>query len=383
MNILHFTPVYAPAWQYGGPVLSVSRLCEGLVDLGAHVRVITTNAGLSHLPQESLGKPQTINGVEVTYYKSRNYLGYIYSQHLVADLPLHMEWASILHLSSIWQPLGLPVQRAACRYGVPRFQSLRGALGPYSLKHGWCKKLPYYLLFEYPYLQGLSSIHCTTPQEHNEISRLHLKAPVSIIPNPINLAHLQFSELERVQVRARLNIQSDETLFIVVGRQHHKKGLDLLPATLNTLPDSSWRILFVGDDDDGTGLWLRRQLAHYRLADKCIWLNSLPSDSLAGLYNAADWLLLPSRHENFGNVVVEALACGCGALLSDMVGSGDLLKHCPGVSISPRSVKVWARNLKQALNQSRPGHFSSSFVQHVFSKETVAKQFLDLYSSIA
>ncbi|MFM1799724.1 MAG: hypothetical protein RLZZ117_2002, partial [Cyanobacteriota bacterium] len=39
MRVLHFLPVYAPAWQFGGPVLSVSRLCEGLAAQGVEVRV--------------------------------------------------------------------------------------------------------------------------------------------------------------------------------------------------------------------------------------------------------------------------------------------------------------------------------------------------------
>ena len=52
MQILHFLPVYVPAWQFGGPILSVSRLCEGLVSQGAQVRVITTNAGLPEFPDD-------------------------------------------------------------------------------------------------------------------------------------------------------------------------------------------------------------------------------------------------------------------------------------------------------------------------------------------
>ncbi|MEB3333644.1 MAG: hypothetical protein VKP70_01520, partial [Cyanobacteriota bacterium] len=51
MRLLHFLPVYAPAWQFGGPVLSVSRLCEGLARLGVEVEVITTNAGLPDWPE--------------------------------------------------------------------------------------------------------------------------------------------------------------------------------------------------------------------------------------------------------------------------------------------------------------------------------------------
>ena len=49
MQITHAMPVYAPAWQFGGPVLSVSRLCEALAAEGLRVRVITTKCRIARL----------------------------------------------------------------------------------------------------------------------------------------------------------------------------------------------------------------------------------------------------------------------------------------------------------------------------------------------
>ena len=119
MRILHFLPVYLPAWHYGGPVLSVSRLCEGLVSQGVEVRVITTNAGLPDFPEALYGSAQIINGVEVFYYQVDQQYGPIRSKHLVDSLANHIIWADLVHLSSIWQPLGVPVQNAAHRAGIP------------------------------------------------------------------------------------------------------------------------------------------------------------------------------------------------------------------------------------------------------------------------
>ena len=153
MRVLHFLPAYAPAWQFGGPILSVSRLCEGLLAQGVQVRVITTNAGLPEHPPEQLSVPQSVNGVEVFYYPVDEGTRTIRSKALVNSLPLHIGWAQLLHLSSIWQPLGLSVQKASHSAGVPVIQTLRGALGPYSWRRSWYKKVPYFLLNERPMLQ--------------------------------------------------------------------------------------------------------------------------------------------------------------------------------------------------------------------------------------
>ena len=382
MKVLHFLPVYLPAWQFGGPIMSVSRLCEGLVQEGADVRVITTNAGLPDFPQDQLGIPQTVNGVQVIYYAVDHQKGVIQSRALVKDLPDHMNWADILHLSSIWQPLGIPVQQAAHLAGVPVIQTLRGALGPYSLRRGWWKKVPYFFAKERRLLQRAAALHCTTALEAREISWLGLKPPVKLLPNPLELSQLECSPHLGAQWRQMMGFSFSDQLLLVIGRFHHKKGLEMIPNVLQGIAHRPWKILFIGNDEDGTGLRLRIELKRLGLNDRCHWLDHLPSDQLLGPYNAADLLLLPSRHENFGNVVVEALACGCGTLISDRVGVGDDIRDCPGVTISPRTEEQWITALLQLLSSSRPGHLSAQWIGKYFSQSLVTSQAMKMYLSI-
>jgi glycosyltransferase involved in cell wall biosynthesis len=66
----------------------------------------------------------------------------------------------------------------------------------------------------------------------------------------------------------------------------------------------------------------RRGLANY--------LGSLTQEALVDEYRAADCLVLPSRHDSFGMVVAEALACGVPAVVSSGVGAKSLIEE--GVS---------------------------------------------------
>ena len=382
MKVLHFLPVYAPAWQFGGPILSVSRLCEGLVQQGVDVRIITTNAGLPDFPSDQLGVCQNINGVQVIYYPVDQQGGTIHSRALVAGLYEHMSWADLLHLSSIWQPLGIPIQKAAHDSGVPVIQTLRGALGPYSWRNGWWKKIPYFWLKERTLIQRASALHCTTRQEAREIAWLGLKPSVRLLPNPIEFSKVHFSPQTGKEWRQKLGIKMDEPMLLVAGRLHHKKGLDILPMALKAVAHRPWQLVFVGQDEDGTGRMLRREMERHDMGARCHWFEHLPSEQLSGPYNAADWLLLPSRHENFGNVVIEALACGCGVLISDRVGVGESILSCPGVRISERSSQRWIADLTQCLISKRPGILSAEWVAHSFSTPLVARQAKSMYVSI-
>lgn len=382
MRILHFLPVYAPAWQFGGPVLSVSRLCEGLVSQQVDVRVITTNSGLPDFPVEQLGIPQNVNGVQVTYYPVDHEGGSIRSRSLVEALPNHMLWADLLHLSSVWQPLGIPVQKAAHAAGVPVIQTLRGALGPYSWRRGWWKKIPYFFFCERHMLQRAAALHCTTRQEARETGWLGLHPPIKLLPNPIDISQLYHSPQLGEAWRKSMGIPLDVPLLLVAGRLHHKKGLDILPKALARINNRNWQIVFIGNDEDGTGRMLKRKMRKYGIADRCHWLDSLPTQELVRPYNASDCLLMPSRHENFGNVAIEALACGCRVLLSDQVAVSQSLSGFAGVTVTQRNVISWANDISLLLDKPRPSLESFKHVNELFSEQAIAKQALAIYQSV-
>ena len=386
MQITHAMPVYAPAWQFGGPVLSVSRLCEALAAEGLRVRVVTTNAGLPDWPEAELGTPILQGGVEVIRYPVNQQRGPIRSRALEQALPEVLADSELLHLSAIWQPLGLPLQRAALGLGIPVLHSLRGALGPYSLSRGWWKKLPYLLSMERPLLQRAAGLHVTSRQEAQELDWLRLRAPRHLLPNPLDLSQLKPDSDQRRRERRRLGIPSGMPLLLVCGRQHHKKGLDLLPELLASQRQHSWHLLVVGSDDDGSGAALRRGLEQKGLSDRLCLEPTMPAADLVGAYNAADLLLLPSRHENFGNVVVEALACGCAVLISDRTGVGtDLQAAAPDGfgTVLPRQLRLWQDWLGAWLQQpQRAGGASAAWAADHYGQRAVARQAIELYRQI-
>ena len=383
MRILHFMPVYAPAWQYGGPVLSVSRLAEGLVKQGIDTRILTTNAGLPQLPPEQLGRPLLRNGVVVTYLPVDRPNGPIQSKALLAALPAALEGVDLLHISAIWQPLGIPVQRAALARGIPVLASLRGALGPYSLRQGWWKKLPWFLWRERPLLQRAAGLHVTTRQEERELVGLGLRSPRFLLPNPLDLQTLRPDPGLGLRWREQRGLDATTPLLLVCGRQHHKKGLDLLPAAMAPLANRPWTLLLVGGDDDGSGARLRADFQRAGLGDRLHWIDTLPAGELADVYNAADLLLLPSRHENFGNVVVEALACGTAVLISDCTGLADDLVEAGIGTVLPRQSERWSAWLEQWLRQPRraePG--AAAWAARRYDQAEVAETAVEIYARI-
>lgn len=109
--------------------------------------------------------------------------------------------------------------------------------------------------------------------------------------------------------------------FIVgyVGRLVRQKGvLELLEAVARMPPNVRLRLIGAGSLEPE----LRRRAAALRIEDRVEFHGRVPSSALPPLYRELDVLVLPSRttptwKEQFGRVLIEAMACGVPVVGSD------------------------------------------------------------------
>ncbi len=350
MKILHFSAIYAPAWKWGGPPRSVANLAEGLAANGHEVTVLTTDAGLETDSALVRGRAVERNGVQVTYFPSRwNRLG-LNSSELVAAVAKRAAEFDVIHLSGVWQPTFPAAGKAARRARVPYVVSPRGMLGPYSFTQGRLKKFLYWRLVERAHLRRAAALHATSAMEYEELSGLLPGVPIFNIPNAIDTAAWRRDDGAASAWRARHGITPEVPVFLASGRLHHKKGLEFLAEALAQIPAAQdWRMVFAGPDEDGTKAKLEAGFAAMGLRDRVVFCGQCDTQELTTLYSAADALLFPSRHENFGNVAVEALACGCPVVLSEGVGAAGALAKLPSVKVVKRDAQEWGTAVKALI----------------------------------
>ncbi|MCX7806398.1 MAG: glycosyltransferase family 4 protein, partial [Planctomycetota bacterium] len=116
---------------------------------------------------------------------------------------------------------------------------------------------------------------------------------------------------------ARWNLPEKYVLF--VGNQEPKKNLPMLVQAFfaarshKRLPH---KLLLVGQYGWKCGD-LFRLIRELDAASYVLFTGYVPRGALPYLYNLADLFFFPSIVEGFGIPVIEAMACGCPALISD------------------------------------------------------------------
>lgn len=385
LRILHYTGVYAPAWSYGGPPRSISTLCEGLAGLGHHVTVLTTNAGLGERSELIPGALTKRGGVDVYYFAaSFNRMG-IRSPLLEAAVRQRASQYDVIHVTGVWQPTSRVACRAAQNARIPYVCSPRGALGVYSFTQRPWKKWPYFWLWERSNLNRAAASHFTSRMEQIECARLRLRPPSFVVPNSVDLDSWRRDEAGGKEWRRSCGLAEDDYILLYAGRLHHKKGLDLLADVCARLPiNTKWKLVLVGFDEDGSGAKLKNAFSAIGRSDRLLLIPGLESGRLATVYSAADVFVFPSLHENFGNVVVEALACGCPVVVSDQVGAVDQMEGMDGVTVLPRLVDRWERTLVDKIKlRERLSEGIRWEVSSRFSTEAVARKMASIYDGLA
>jgi glycosyltransferase involved in cell wall biosynthesis len=155
-------------------------------------------------------------------------------------------------------------------------------------------------------------------------------------------------ELRR-NLRNAIGIPQDAPLVLFLGRLHRDKGvLDLVTAWTRLAglnPDL--HLAIVGPDEDNLVPRIRN-LAGTAFANRLHLqgLTSRPEEWMA----AADILCLPSYREGFGNVLIEAGACGIPVIASRIYGIADAMtENVTGLMHTPGDRHALARELDQLV----------------------------------
>ena len=145
------------------------------------------------------------------------------------------------------------------------------------------------------------------------------RGPLAVIPQMgVDPERFAPDPAARNRVRERLGIADATPLVGYVGRLAPEKGVDLLIDAVASVPESVLIVVGGGPREEA----LRRRAQDAGVAQRVRFAGSVPSASIPEWMSALDVLALPSLTtptwaEQFGRVLVEAMATGVAVVGSD------------------------------------------------------------------
>lgn len=307
-RVLHVTP-YMDA-SAGGPPVVVARLLAGAAAAGFEAGVLTT-AALAADGGRGLARDWPDSTILPGQISALHGAGRQQVRAAVAG-------ADILHMHTMWAPLVAAAAREARRLGIPYILSPHGMLDPYSMAQKRWKKRLYLGLVERRVLRGADRLLFTAEEERRLAERVTGPCPSAVIalgadqpPAPPETLRAEFLDAHPAL--------KDRPLLIFLGRFHGKKrpevAIGAMARLRDSLPDACLLMAGSGPAEDG----LRAQVAALGLGDHVRFLGFLSGRQKWQALSAADLFLLPSRQENFGIALAEALHAGTPALITRKV----------------------------------------------------------------
>jgi glycosyltransferase involved in cell wall biosynthesis len=370
--MLQINASYKPAYIYGGPTMSVSKLSETLVKAGCIIEVFTTTANGKTELAETGKDAAIVDTVPVYYYKRLTKDHSHFSPQLLKAVWKRATQFDVVHIHAWWNLVSVLSCLLAVMRGVPVVLSPRGTLSNYSFynKNSFLKKCIHVFLGK-PLLSRCY-IHATSQHEQAAMAKLVQTRQIFNIPN--------FIELSAIAVNKPNNNGPLKLLFL--SRIEEKKGLDIL---LHALADITvtYHLTIAGDGDPNYINTLNQITIQNNTSDNVSWIG-FQSDDKFNIMAAHDILILPSYDENFGNVVIENLSTGTAVLISNQVGLANYVsEHNLGwiCQTNAASVAEKINNIdRESLERIKAS--APALIAAHFNGDNLVKQYTNMYQII-
>ena len=297
------------------------------------------------------------------------------SRRLVCDLVSTPKSTTppILHIHGIWTPVVLSAASAAMQSRLPYIISPHGMLmGPAMRKSGFRKRVALALMVR-RMLTRARAVQCASPEEAAAVHQVAPAAVTCTIPFGVDIPSTPADGGHE---------RSPTAGFL--GRLVAIKNLEVLVAAWAAVRPPGWRLRIAGPDGDGTAARLRVLIEQSGLQGVVSLEPPMSAAEARGFLASLAVFIQPSRSENFGVAIAEALAAATPVITTTGTPWHTVEGHGCGWCVRP-SVAALMAAIQEATSTPPPvlaamGRRGAEWIAAEYSWSAVGFRFLhELY----
>lgn len=264
--------------------------------------------------------------------------------------------------------------------------------------------LPYQVQFPLSLLENYNLRHTdglvVGNQDGADVLRAHgYQGPTCVMPQ-LGVDEALFYPEKQPELATAQGIQAEDFVIGFVGRFVEEKGLLTLFAALEKLQETKlqrpWKLLLLGRGPLKARLEAQAQATG--MGDRIIWIESVPHADVPKYINLMDTLVLPSEttyafktlsatgwKEQFGHVIIEAMACQVPVIGSDsgeiphvIKDNGLIFPECDAASLAEK-IATLINHPEQQRKLAKKGHHC---VRTNYTNAALASQLLNFYKTL-
>lgn len=329
MKVLQVIPSVAE--RSGGPATAIVPMCRALQEQGVEVLLVTTNDGFAEKDSEGL---TNYKGVPARVFPVQIGESFKYSRPLATWLHANVQHFDVIHIHAVFNHASVTAASACRRADVPYVVRPLGTLDPWSMRQKALRKHLFWWLSGKRMIQRSAAVHYTA-QAEKQATESYLR-----------LNHGRVIALGVEVSKATNQKNSVSPYVLVLSRLHPKKGLDLLIDAFLSLAIDPWRLVIAGEGERDYVAYLKAKAGN---SERIVFTGWVDGEQKDALLSGASLLALPSRQENFGFSVMEAMACGVPVLLSPHVNLAQEIEQAKTGWIADLEKGALAKRLAEIL----------------------------------
>lgn len=232
------------------------------------------------------------------------------------------------------------------------------------------------------FIKYFTKIITIVPSEKNFLIKKFNVNPKNIveIPNGVENIFFKKGNKDKFYKDWGINPQKWEGMVITIGRLSYAKGIQNLKLAIRKLDNV---LFFIAGGDDG---YLDNLKVMFKENGNVMFTERFISpEEQIDMYSATDIMLLPSLHEAFGIVVLEALAQGVPVISTNQGGTKEIFNIEAVKLLDPKNQEEWKISIEALLrNKARRNDLSEAGYKFAlqFSWGKIAKRVMKVYNTV-
>jgi len=151
------------------------------------------------------------------------------------------------------------------------------------------------------------------------------KEKILVIPNWVNLERFNMVSQEKMKVRKKMSITENQKVILYLGTLGEHKGAQFLPSITEKIKNHDPNAMVIIAGDGPYRKKLQEEIQERGLSDTAKIIGKLSNREVKNYYLISDIYIHPALREEFGRVLLEAMAMGLPFVSTD--GGGGVLAY--------------------------------------------------------